>query len=93
MTVETPPSVCLYTVLNAFGGVSSAQISENAAQVAIGFGNSMIQVYALGDDHLKVLKSPDKLQMVDTDLDEFSEEMYDENDKPKNIQLLVSFLL
>lgn len=44
VTAESPPSVCLYTALNAHGGLTAADISDDSACLAVGYGNSAIQV-------------------------------------------------
>lgn len=44
ISVDTPPSVCLYTVLNSPGGLTASNIAEDSGALALGFGNSRIQV-------------------------------------------------
>lgn len=44
ISVESPPSVCLYTVLNSPGGLTSADFSEDSGALALGYGNSTVQV-------------------------------------------------
>ncbi|KAI1731725.1 WD domain, g-beta repeat domain-containing protein [Ditylenchus destructor] len=87
ISAENPPSVCLYTVLNANGGLCSASISENCAMIALGFGNSVVQVDSLASDELKMLKSAKELEKLDNDNDEFFDEMFESGDKTKSFKL------
>ncbi|MFH4973351.1 hypothetical protein AB6A40_000060 [Gnathostoma spinigerum] len=47
ISIDSPPSVCLYTVLNGHGGVTAAEFSEDSTMIAAGYGNSDIQVSML----------------------------------------------
>lgn len=82
--------MCLYTVVNANEGVCSASISESAAMVALGYGNSVVQVHALAEENLKALKPASELDQYENDYEEFFEDMYDETQKAKQIDLVVS---
>jgi transcription initiation factor TFIID subunit 5 len=88
ISLDNPPSVCLYSVVNANEGVCSASISENCSMVALGYGNSVIQVHALADEYLKVLKPASDLEQYDNDYEEFFDGMYDESQKLKQIDLI-----
>lgn len=44
ISAESPPSVCLYTALNASGGLTAADFSDDSACLAVGYGNSIVQV-------------------------------------------------
>ncbi|CAK5023367.1 unnamed protein product [Meloidogyne enterolobii] len=87
---ENPPSVCLYTLLNSQGdgGLCSATISDNASLLALGYGSSNIQVNALATENLRMLKEAKELEELDNEMEEFSEEMFDEKNKQKSFTLL-----
>lgn len=57
--------------------------------IALGYGNSNIQIDALADS-LKMLKEAKELELVDNELDEFNDEMFNETIKQKSITLVVS---
>lgn len=44
IAADAPPTVCIYTLCNADGGVTCAEISDDTLTMAAGFGNSSIQV-------------------------------------------------
>lgn len=85
-------NVCLYTILNAPNGVCSAAFSENLETLAIGYGNSTIQLHALGAKAFRQLRSAEELEALDSEYDEISEAMYDESTKAEKIELTVSVL-
>ncbi|KHJ91055.1 WD40 associated region in TFIID subunit [Oesophagostomum dentatum] len=41
---ECPPSVCMLTALNAYGGVSCCDISDDSSMLCIGFGKLLINM-------------------------------------------------
>jgi hypothetical protein len=77
--------------LNAPNGVCSASFSENLEALAIGYGNSSIQLHALGIKSFRQLKSAEQLETLDNEYDDISESMYDESTKAETIELNVSF--
>jgi len=84
---NNPPSVCLYTILNAPNGVCSASFSENLEALAVGYGNSTIQLHALGIKSFRQLKPAEELETLDNDYEDISESMYDESTKNETIEL------
>ncbi|CAD5206328.1 unnamed protein product [Bursaphelenchus okinawaensis] len=84
---ENPPSVCLYTILNAPGGVCSAALTENCEMLSIGYGNSSIQVHSLNQKGLPLLKSSSELEQVDLEAEtELTEEIFDHNSKDEVVE-------
>lgn len=90
ISLNNAPSICLYTILNAPNGVCSASFSENMEALAIGYGNSSIQLHALGQKSFRQLKSAEELELLDNEYDEINEVMYDESTKTETIELNVS---
>lgn len=87
---ENPPSVCLYNVLNAYshGGLCSSAIADNGSMLALGYGDSGIQLDALALEYLKMLKEAKELENLDNEMEEFGEEIYDKQNRPKSTTLL-----
>jgi len=85
ISVDSPPTVCLYTVLNANSGLCSASIADDGSMFALGFGNSTIQVNALAAEHMKLLKKPSELEKLDNEMEDYSTEIYDEQNQPKSL--------
>ncbi|KHN77937.1 Transcription initiation factor TFIID subunit 5 [Toxocara canis] len=79
ISAESPPSVCLYTALNASGGLTAADFSDDSACLALGYGNSIVQVLSLNDEKLCPLKKIDQLEALDPDADDIFEQIYDES--------------
>lgn len=87
---ENPPSVCLYTVLNVHsrGGLCSSAIADNGSMLALGYGDSSIELNSLALDYLKMLKEAKELEHLDNEMEEFSDDIYDDQHRPKSITLL-----
>ncbi|CAI4221642.1 unnamed protein product [Auanema sp. JU1783] len=86
---ENPPSICMFTALNAHGGVTSADISDDSSLMALGFGDSTISIFAFDEaQKLKKLKDIDDLEKIDPDTDNFHETLYDDNTASTNVMLL-----
>jgi len=56
--------------------------------LALGFGNSAVQVNSLASDELKALKPAKELEQLDNDNEEFFDEMFESGEKVKSIRLL-----
>jgi hypothetical protein len=82
----------MYTLLNSPNGVCSARFSEKLDALAIGYGNSSIQLHALGMKFFRQLKSAEELEALESEYDEIPEAMYDDSTKAETIELNVSFL-
>uniref|UniRef100_A0A915E6M5 Uncharacterized protein n=1 Tax=Ditylenchus dipsaci TaxID=166011 RepID=A0A915E6M5_9BILA len=61
--------------------------------LALGFGNSTIQVNSLASDELKALKPAKELEQLDNDNDEFFEEMYRVKKRQHQLNFWVTMLL
>lgn len=72
------PSVCFYTFLNAYQGVTSVDISEDSSLLAAGFADGLVKVWSLTPNKLKEMKNPDDLDMIDKEADDVMERTFDE---------------
>uniref|UniRef100_F1KW86 Transcription initiation factor TFIID subunit 5 n=2 Tax=Ascaris suum TaxID=6253 RepID=F1KW86_ASCSU len=79
ISAESPPSVCLYTALNASGGLTAADFSDDSACLAVGYGNSIVQVHCLNEEKLCPLKKIEQLETLDLEADDIFEQVYDES--------------
>uniref|UniRef100_A0A915PII9 LisH domain-containing protein n=1 Tax=Setaria digitata TaxID=48799 RepID=A0A915PII9_9BILA len=80
ISVDTPPSVCLYTVLNSPGGLTSSDIAEDSGALALGFGNSRIQVHALNEEKFRPYKKIDQLELIEQESEDALEQVYDDGE-------------
>jgi hypothetical protein len=78
--------------LNAPNGVCSASFSENLESLAIGYGNSSIQLHALASKSFRQLRSAQELDMLDME-EELSDAMYDDSKKSEMIELNVIYII
>ncbi|CAG5124648.1 unnamed protein product [Candidula unifasciata] len=72
------PSVCFYTFLNAYQGVTCVDISEDSSLLAAGFTDGNIRVWSLTPNKLKDMKDPDDLDLIDKEADDVMERIFDD---------------
>lgn len=75
---ESLPSICFYTFLNSYLGVTVSDISEDSTLLAAGFGDSSIRVWTLTPNKLKAMKSAQDLETIDKDADDVLYRMMDD---------------
>ncbi|KAL1494284.1 hypothetical protein ABEB36_009907 [Hypothenemus hampei] len=75
---ENSPSCCCYTLLNSNYTICCAEITEDSSMLAVGFNDSIIKVFTLVPQKLKTMKSADKLQEVNCDVEDVLVRMMDE---------------
>uniref|UniRef100_A0A8R1TJ89 TFIID subunit TAF5 NTD2 domain-containing protein n=1 Tax=Onchocerca volvulus TaxID=6282 RepID=A0A8R1TJ89_ONCVO len=80
ISVDTPPSVCLYTVLNSPGGLTASDIAEDSGALALGFGNSRIQVHALNEENFRPYKKIDQLELIEQEAEDALDQVYDDSE-------------
>ncbi|VDK68144.1 unnamed protein product [Litomosoides sigmodontis] len=80
ISADTPPSVCLYTVLNSPGGLTASDISEDSGTLALGFGNSRIQVHALNEEKFRPYKKIDQLELIEQESEDALDQVYDDTE-------------
>lgn len=62
--------MCVYLLhlsLLSLCRVCCAEITEDTTRMAVGYGNSSVQVFALNEDKLKPMRSMDELELLDQD--------------------------
>ncbi|VDK44961.1 unnamed protein product [Anisakis simplex] len=84
ISAESPPSVCLYTALNASGGLTAADFADDGSCLALGYGNSVVQVpfvllLSLNEEKLCPLKKIEQLEALEVDSDDIFDHIYDES--------------
>ncbi|KAL1479720.1 hypothetical protein MTO96_051631 [Rhipicephalus appendiculatus] len=75
---ESLPSICFYTFLNSYRGVTVAEVSEDSTLLAAGFGDSSIRVWTLTPHKLKGMKSAHELETIDKDAEDVLYRMMDD---------------
>lgn len=75
---ESLPSICFYTFLNSYRGVTVAEISEDSTLLAAGFGDSSIRVWTLTPNKLKGMRSAHELETIDKDAEDVLYRMMDD---------------
>uniref|UniRef100_A0A0K0CSV2 WD_REPEATS_REGION domain-containing protein n=1 Tax=Angiostrongylus cantonensis TaxID=6313 RepID=A0A0K0CSV2_ANGCA len=62
---ESPPSVCMLTALNAYGGVSCCDLSDDTTILSMGSSDGSIELTSLNEEQkLKKLRDMDALERV-----------------------------
>ena len=79
---ETLPSICFYTILNAQQSHEMAAIcadlSEDSTLLAAGFSDSLIRVWPLSPNKLKIMKPSSELELIDKEVDDVLYRMMDD---------------
>ncbi|KAK6729553.1 hypothetical protein RB195_006538 [Necator americanus] len=75
---ESPPSVCMLTALNTYGGVSCCDVSDDSSMLCIGGSDGSVELTAFDEDQkLKKLRDMEELERIDMDADNISDLLYD----------------
>ncbi|VDL78095.1 unnamed protein product [Nippostrongylus brasiliensis] len=86
---ESPPSVCMLTALNAYGGVSCCDISDDSLILCIGGVDGSIELTAFDEEQkLKKLRDMESLEGIDMDADNISELLYDDVTAKSEVSLV-----
>ncbi|KAK3575934.1 hypothetical protein CHS0354_006251 [Potamilus streckersoni] len=75
---ESLPSICFYTLLNSWQGVTSLETSEDSSLMSAGFADSLIRVWSLVPSKLRAMKTQEDLELIDKDADDVLERMMDD---------------
>lgn len=79
---DTLPSICFYTLLNSSHNQNNAalcaEVAEDSSLLAVGFSESVIRVWSLTPQKLKVMKSASDLELIEKDVDDVLYRMMDD---------------
>ncbi|XP_022326421.2 transcription initiation factor TFIID subunit 5-like [Crassostrea virginica] len=75
---ENLPTICFYTVLNSYQGVTSIDMAEDSSLLSVGFADSTIRVFTTSSQKLRGMKTAGELDSIDRDADDVLERMMDD---------------
>ncbi|KAK3083461.1 hypothetical protein FSP39_023256 [Pinctada imbricata] len=75
---DHPPTICFYTMLNSYKGVTSLDIAEDSSLMAAGFADSTIRVFSMTPQPLRCMKIASSLEGIDKEADDVLERMMDD---------------
>ncbi|ELT88262.1 hypothetical protein CAPTEDRAFT_225253 [Capitella teleta] len=78
LSAETLPSICFYTLLNSYHGVTSVDFCEDSSLMAAGFADSQIRVWTMTPNKLRAIKTSDDLNIIDKEADDVYERLMDD---------------
>ncbi|XP_053548425.1 transcription initiation factor TFIID subunit 5 [Bombina bombina] len=75
---ESLPSICFYTFLNAYQGLTAVDVTDDSSLIAGGFADSTVRVWSLTPKKLRSVKSATDLSLIDKESDDVLERIMDE---------------
>ncbi|XP_019215158.1 transcription initiation factor TFIID subunit 5 isoform X1 [Oreochromis niloticus] len=72
------PSVCFYTFLNAYQGLTAVDLTDDSSLIAGGFADSTVRVWSVTPKKLRKVKSAADLNLIDKESDDVLERIMDE---------------
>ncbi|XP_014204120.1 transcription initiation factor TFIID subunit 5 [Copidosoma floridanum] len=75
---ESLPSICFYTLLNSVNNVICAEVAEDSSLLAVGFRDSLIRVWSLVPQKLRMMKDADQLVEVNYESEDVLVRMMDD---------------
>jgi len=72
------PSICFYTMLNSPETVTCVEICEDSSLMAVGFSDSLLKVWSLIPQKLRVMKSAELLSEIEKDAEDVLVRMMDD---------------
>ncbi|MGH0135551.1 UNVERIFIED_CONTAM: hypothetical protein FKN15_066159 [Acipenser sinensis] len=75
---ESLPSICFYTFLNAYQGLTAVDFTDDSSLVAGGFADSTVRVWSVTPKKLRGVKTAGDLSLIDKDSDDVLERIMDE---------------
>ncbi|XP_061492088.1 transcription initiation factor TFIID subunit 5 [Rhineura floridana] len=75
---ECLPSICFYTFLNAYQGLTAADITDDSSMIVGGFADSTVRVWSVTPKKLRSVKSAADLSLIDKESDDVLERIMDE---------------
>ncbi|XP_037399523.1 transcription initiation factor TFIID subunit 5 isoform X2 [Pygocentrus nattereri] len=75
---ETLPSICFYTFLNVYQGLTAVDFTDDSSLIAGGFADSTVRVWSVTPKKLRKVKSAADLSLIDKESDDVLERIMDE---------------
>ncbi|XP_062866560.1 transcription initiation factor TFIID subunit 5 isoform X2 [Trichomycterus rosablanca] len=75
---EMLPSICFYTFLNAYQGLTAVDFTDDSSLIAGGFADSTVRVWSVTPKKLRKVKSAADLSLIDKESDDVLERIMDE---------------
>lgn len=75
---ETLPSICFYSLLNAYQGLTAVDFTDDSSLIAGGFADSTVRVWSVTPKKLRKVKSAADLNLIDKESDDVLERIMDE---------------
>uniref|UniRef100_A0A8C6KCP0 TAF5 RNA polymerase II, TATA box binding protein (TBP)-associated factor n=1 Tax=Nothobranchius furzeri TaxID=105023 RepID=A0A8C6KCP0_NOTFU len=72
------PSICFYTFLNAYQGLTAVDVTDDSSLIAGGFADSTVRVWSVTPKKLRKVKSAADLNLIDKESDDVLERIMDE---------------
>lgn len=72
------PSICFYTFLNAYQGLTAVDFTDDSSQIAGGFADSTVRLWSVTPKKLRKVKSAAELSLIDKESDDVLERIMDE---------------
>ncbi|OCT69991.1 transcription initiation factor TFIID subunit 5 [Xenopus laevis] len=78
LSSDSLPSICFYSFLNAYQGLTAVDITDDSSLIAGGFADSTVRVWSLTPKKLRSVKSSSDLSLIDKEADDVLERIMDE---------------
>ncbi|XP_059586181.1 transcription initiation factor TFIID subunit 5 [Alligator mississippiensis] len=72
------PSICFYTFLNAYQGLTAVDITDDSSMIVGGFADSTVRVWSVTPKKLRSVKTAADLSLIDKESDDVLERIMDE---------------
>ncbi|XP_063163187.1 transcription initiation factor TFIID subunit 5 [Candoia aspera] len=72
------PSICFYTFLNAYQGLTAVDVTDDSSMIVGGFADSTVRVWSVTPKKLRSVKSATDLSLIDKESDDVLERIMDE---------------
>ncbi|XP_040480362.1 transcription initiation factor TFIID subunit 5 [Ursus maritimus] len=72
------PSICFYTFLNAYQGLTAVDVTDDSSLIAGGFADSTVRVWSVTPKKLRSVKQAADLSLIDKESDDVLERIMDE---------------
>ncbi|KAL8187403.1 UNVERIFIED_CONTAM: Transcription initiation factor TFIID subunit 5 [Gekko kuhli] len=72
------PSICFYTFLNAYQGLTAVDFTDDSSMIVGGFADSTVRVWSVTPKKLRSVKSAADLSLIDKESDDVLERIMDE---------------